>query len=241
MTYIITHDFGQDISYFVKVVNDTTFDEVYDPKFATQFKTKKEAQQWIDVSSSMKKYSKVVNFEENVQKYEEWVKRGTVRRTLSCINRTVSRKYNNETLEEVIEWWIYQKNNDNEIDYDDYKTWPQLYSISKHLWDIEAYHSDDYEELYISFEIYTRQDGNYDEFQSELNMILDKVTYKNEDGYLVLRIFDHYLSEYGNTVYLLIHPETQQVKIEGRYSYDNQEFSSLEKAFNYMKKERYYG
>lgn len=240
MTYIIKHDFNQNVSYFVRVVDDTTFDEVYDPRFATQFKTKKEAQEWIDVSSSMKKYSKVVDFAEHLLKYEEWLKSGTVRRSLSCINRTMSRQYNNESLEEVIDWWIYQKNHDDEIDFNDYKTWPHLYSISKHLWDVNGYHSSDYKELYVTFEIYTRQDGNFDEFQNELNLVLNKVTYKNEDGYLILPIFDHYLSEHGDSVSLLIHPETQQVKIEGRYSYHNQEFSSLEKAFNYMKRERYY-
>lgn len=240
MTYIIKHDFNQNVSYFVRVVDDTTFDEVYDPRFATQFKTKKEAQEWIDVSSSMKKYSKVVDFAEHLLKYEEWFNSGTVRRSLSCINRTMSRQYNNESLEEVIDWWIYQENNDDEIDFEDYKTWPHLYSISKHLWGVNGYHSSDYKELYVTFEIYTRQNGNFDEFQNELNMILNKVTYKNEDGYPILPIFDHYLSEHGDSVSLLIHPETQQVKIEGRYSYNNQEFSSLEKAFNYMKKERYY-
>lgn len=41
MTYIIQHDFNQDIPYYVKTVDDTEFDEVYDPKIATQFKTKK--------------------------------------------------------------------------------------------------------------------------------------------------------------------------------------------------------
>lgn len=240
MTHIIKHDFNQNVSYFVRVVDDTTFDEVYNPMFATQFETKKEAQEWIDVSSSMKKYSKVVDFAEHLLKYEEWLKSGTVRRTLACINRTMSRQYNNESLEEVIDWWIYQKNHDDEIDFNDYRTWPNLYSISKHLWNVNGYYSSDYEELYVTFEIYTRQDGNFDEFQNELNLVLNKITYKNEDGYLVLPIFDHYLSEHGNSVSLLIHPETQQVKIEGRHSYDNRKFSSLKDAFDYMKLERYY-
>ena len=238
MTYIIKHDFNQNVPYFVKLGDETTFDEIYNPKFATQFKTKREAQQWIDVSSSMKQFSKVVDFEESVQKYEEWFNSGTVRRTLACLNRTMSRKYNNESLEEVIDWWIYAQINDDEIDYEDYETWPQLHSMSKHLFDVEGYRSDDYENLYITFQIYTEQDGNFDEFQRELNMILDKVTYKDDDGYLILPIFDHYLSEGGNSASLLIHPETQKVKIDGRW--ENEEFSSLEEAFNYMKKERYY-
>lgn len=240
MTYIIKHDFDQSTPYFVKVVNGTTFEEICNPEFATKFKTKKEAQQWIDVSSSMKSYSKIVDFDENIQKYKEWVSNGSVRRTLNCINRKVSRPYNNEPIDEVIDWWIYEKNNDDEIDYEDYKTWPHLNTISKHLWDVVAYHSSNYKNLYITFQIFTRKDGNFEDFQSELNMVLNKVTYKDEEGYLILPIFDHFLSEHGNSVSLLIHPDTHQVKIDGRYSWNEEEFSCLEEAFNYMKQERYY-
>lgn len=238
MTYIIQHDFNQDIPYYVKTVDNTKFDEVYNPKIATQFKTKKEAQQWIDVYSSMKSHSKVVDFEKSVQKYEEWVNGGTVRRTLACINRTMSRKYNNESLEDIIDWWIYQRNNDDEIDFDDYKTWPQLHTIAKHLWDVEGYHSKDYKEIYITFEIYTPEDGNFEDFQRELNMVMDKVTYKDDDGFLIMPIFDHFLSEHGNSVSLLIHPETKQVKVGGRWR--KEDFPSLKEAFNYMRRERYY-
>lgn len=53
-------------------------------------------------------------------------------------------------------------------------------------------------------------------------------------------IFDHYLSEYGNSVSLLIHPETKKVKVGRRHSWDEKEFTYLEGAFNYMKRERYY-
>jgi hypothetical protein len=238
MTYIIQHDFNQDTPYYVKTVDNTEFQEIYNPKIATQFKTKKEAQQWIDVYSSMKSHSKVVDFEKSVQKYEEWVNGGTVRRTLACINRTMSRKYNNESLEDIIDWWIYQRNNDDEIDFDDYKTWPQLHTIAKHLWDVEGYHSKDYKEIYITFEIYTPEDGNFEDFQRELNMVMDKVTYKDDDGFLIMPIFDHFLSEHGNSVSLLIHPETKQVKVGGRWR--KEDFSSLKEAFNYMRRERYY-
>lgn len=238
MTHIISHDFNQSTLYYVRVVDGATFDEVYNPEFATQFKSKKKAQEWIDVSSSMKSHSKVVDFDESLQKYKEWVEGGTVRRTLACINRTMSRKYNNEPLEEVIDWWVYAKTNDDEIDYEDYETWPKIYSLSKHLWEVSIYCSRDHEDYLITFEIYTRQDGNFEDFQRELNLILDKVTYKDEDGFLILPIFDHYLSEGGNSVSLLIHPDTKQVRIEGRW--DNKEFDSLGDAFNYMKRERYY-
>jgi hypothetical protein len=239
MTYIIQHDFNQEVPYFVRVVNNTTFEEIYDPQQATQFKTKKEAQKWIDFASRMKTNSKVVEYQESVQQFLDWANNGMVRRTLNCINRIMSRPYNNESLEEVIDWWIYSRHNESEIDFDDYKTWPKLYSISKHLFEVNGYHSDDYKETYISFEIYSNKDGQFKDFETELNMVLDKVTLKDKEGYLVLPIFDHYLCEHGNSVSLLIHPETKKVKIgAGRWRQD--EFSSLEDAFNYIKTERWY-
>lgn len=152
--------------------------------------------------------------------------------------RIMSRPYNNEPLQEVIDWWIYSSANGDEIDYDDYKTWPELYSITNHLWSVNGYHSKDYKKLYISFDIYSKQSGQFEDFEKELNMVLDKITFKDEEGYLILPIFNHYLSEHGNSVSLLIHPETKKVKIGGRWRDD--EFNSLEDAFNYIKKERWY-
>lgn len=240
MSYIIKHDFNQEIPYYVRLVNDKEFEEIYNPKFATQFDTQKAAMTWVNRSSSMSKYSKIVDAESAIQEYENWVNSGSVRRTLACINQTMSRPYNNETVDEVIDWWLYQRENDDEIKYEHYETWPKLYSITKHLWDVESHHNREYTELFHTFQIFTNRDGNFTDFEKEINKVLNKVTYKNEDGYLIFPIFDHFLSEYGNSVSLLIHPDTKQVKIKGSYLWDKKEFSSLEDAFEYMKQERYY-
>jgi hypothetical protein len=240
MPYIIKHDFNQNVPYYVRVIDKSSFDEVYAPQCASQFDTKTEAQEWIETYSSMKENSSVVDFFESAAEYLQWTNEGTVRRTLSCINRSMSRPYNNEPIDEVIDWWIYQRHNVTKIDYDDYKTWPHLHQVSKHLWEVNAYHSRDYKELYIGFEIYTKPDGNFEEFEREINRVIAKTTYKDEDGYLIFPIFDHFLSEHGNSVYLLIHPKSKEVKISGCYSYNNSEFPSLEKAFEYIKANRYY-
>jgi hypothetical protein len=241
MNYIIKHDFDQSIPYYVRLVDSKKFEEVYSPKFATQFETEKEAQKFIDTYSSVAEYSKIVDAATAIEEYDKWVESGTVRGTRKCINTTVSRPYNGESLDEVIDWWIYQKHNDREIRYEHYKTWPNLYSITKHLFELQAYHNNnDYSEIFITFQISTPRDGKFTEFESELGKVMNRVTYKDDDGYLIFPIFDHYLSEHGNSVSLLIHPETTKVKIgRGRYS-GGDEFSTLEEAFNYMKKERYY-
>lgn len=239
MSYIISHNFKTfHLPYFVKVVDKESFTEIYNPEFATIFSTKKEAQDWINYSSPMKKYSKVVDYKKSVKEYQEWYKSGTPRRTLGCINRSMSRPYNNDSLDVVIDWWIYYSSNDDLIDYEDFGTWPKLYSLTKHIHDVSGYHSKDYKELYITFDLYTSRDGNFEEFEAELNRIIHKVTYKDEEGYLIFPIFDHYLSEGGNSVSLLFHPDIKKVKIGGRWH--KGEYSSLADAFEYLRKERYY-
>jgi adenosine deaminase len=240
MSYIIKHDFDQPIPYYVRLVDSEKFEELYCPKFATRFETREKAQEFIDTYSSVAEYSKVVDAATAIEEYDKWVESGTVRGTRKCINTTVSRPYNGESLDEVIDWWIYQKHNDNEIKYEHYETWPGLYSITKHLVEVGAYHNNDYSELFITFLIRTSKDGEFSVFESELSKVMNRVTYKDDEGYLIFPILDHYLSEHGNSVSLLIHPETTKVKIgRGRYS-SGDEFATLEGAFNYMKKERYY-
>ena len=241
MSYIIKHDFDQPIPYYARLVDSEKFEELYSPKFATQFETREKAQEFIDTYSSVAEYSKIVDVATAIEEYDKWVESGTVRGTRKCINTTVSRPYNGESLDEVIDWWIYQKHNDREIKYEHYKTWPELYSISKHLFGVNVYHnSNDYSETYITFQIRTSKDGEFSVFESELSKVMNSVTYKDDEGYLIFPIFDHYLSEHGNSCSLLIHPKTKKVKIgRGRYS-NSDEFATLEEAFNYMKRDRYY-
>jgi hypothetical protein len=240
MNYIIEHDFRtSDIPYYVGKIDDTTFQEIYDPYFAWTFPTKEDAQKWINTYSSMSDVSKIVDQKSAIEKYQNWISSGAIRRTLKLINTKKSRPYNNESLDEVIDWWIYQTHNDSEIKYEHYETWPELNEMSKHLFNIEAYHTLDYSELYITFQIYTKKSGNFKEFEAELNRVMNKVTYKTDDGFLIFPIFDHYLSEHGNSVCLEIHPETKQARISGRY-YSDEDYDSLEDAFKYMKKVRYY-
>ena len=242
MNYIIKHDFKQIVPYYVKLVDDKEFQEIYNPKFATQFNTKNEAMKWIKESSSMSDHSKVIESADAIQEFEKWMNNGMLRRTLSCINKTMSRPYNNETVDEVIDWWIYQKHNDDEIKYEHYQTWPNLYNITNHLWDVEAYWNSNCTELFITFQIFTPKDGNFNDFEEELNQVIDKVTYKDDEGYLIFPVFDHYFCEHGDKVFLLIHPETKRIKIDGSYLWNKNwnEFDSLKDAFEYLKKERYY-
>lgn len=238
MIYIIKHDFNQSTPYYVRINNDKTFDEVYDLNVATKFTVKSQAQDWIDTYSRMSEYSVIAEYNKEVTLYNKWIKNGMIRRTLDCIDQRMSRPYNGESIDEVIDWHIFNMQNEYLIKYEHWKTWPALYTITKHLFSIKRYYSKD-DEYSITFQIYTPQDGKYEDFQADINRVIDKVTYKDKDGYLIFPVFDFYLSEGGNSVSLMFHPETNKAKIEGRWSCDN-EYDSLEDAFNYLRKKRYY-
>jgi hypothetical protein len=238
MTYIIKHDFNQEIPYYVRVVDSVFFDEVYDPQVATRFKTKAGAQLWINNYSPLESNSKVVPLKGEITKFEKWTGAGMIRRKLDCINQVSSRPYNNESVDEVIAWWLSEDSHNN-VKYEHWATWPKLYSITNHLWCVENYHNADTNERTTTVQIFTKKSGVFEDFESELNKVKDKITHKDDDGYLILPVFDHYLAEYGNSVYLMIHPKNDDVKITGRYSFV-MNFDGLRGAFEYLKKERYY-
>lgn len=241
--YIIKHDFNlSSIPYYVRFShsNQDSFEEIYNPSFATPFTSKKEAENWVKTYSSMEEYSCIVEREPEIRKFTTWSHNGMPRRVLSCTNLSYSRPYNNESLDEVIDWWIWQTSHDDEIKYEHYKTWPELYSLSPHLMKVQGFLED--EKILITFEIYTSKKGKFEEFEKEINRVINKVTLKDENGYAVFPVFDHYLSEGGNSVSMLIHPESEDVIIRHRFKtlYPGLTFPSLEDGFKYLKKERYY-
>lgn len=91
MSFIIKHEFNiSDIPYYVRLVDNKKFEEIYDPSYATRFKTELEARNWIDTYSSMADHSKIVDTANAISEYQKWAESGTVRRVLSCINTSIS-------------------------------------------------------------------------------------------------------------------------------------------------------
>ncbi|MCP3699159.1 MAG: hypothetical protein GY920_11475 [Aliivibrio sp.] len=237
MTYIIKHDHAQGWSYpglvcYVKLSDEKNFNETYNPWYATKFSSKKEAKDWIDMYSPLEDDSTVVAYKKEYDRFKEWCDKGMIKRSIECIDPSISRPYNDEKLEDVIDWWI--RSNGSYIKEEHYKTWPKLLSIACHLVDVEFFREDG-----VSFQIKTSRDGDFKVFEKELELVIDRVTRIDERGFLIFSVFDHYLSEGGNSVCLLIHPKTKEVEISGRYE-GVIEFTSLKKAFKYLKKNRYY-
>lgn len=233
--YILAHRFGDMGEYFVRV-NPEGWDEIYSPVFATRFATKKEATSWSKENTTYGEYAVACSAQKEIEKYEKFLAEGTIRRSFELLDKTVSRKYNNESPEEILKWWISYKGDDH-VRHEDYMTWPDIYTCFKYLHVVELWNSKDYKEKYLSFQMKVSPDGNLEDFKKELNLVVEDITRLDEDGNKVISIFDHYLCEGGDSVNFLIRPNGTYA-IEGRYTHKVS--GTLEEVFKYWKAERYY-
>lgn len=218
-------------------VEDDLIKTVLDPNFAKLFKTKAAANTFMKKNVAWDVEHKVITFAYAIKKWKADAADGVVIRIIS--NKSpLSRKYDGEGPDEVLKWRIEQyKADESSIDYEDYATWPNLYSVFKHLWGVQGYYSSDYKNKHMTFQVRVAKDSKYGEFKRELAKVLPHVTMKDDDGNPILDVFDHYLSEHGNSVSLVITGK-DKAKVVGRYS--EHVSGSLRDCFDYMCRERYY-
>lgn len=169
MSYILELAFWSDaLPYYIETCPSLdTFNEVFNPVFATTFKTKKDALKWAQTNTDLLDYITVVNAATAITQYNEWSNKGTIRCQVNKINRTYSRPYN-------------------------------------------------------------------------LDLVVDRITHKTKNGFLLFPIFDHYLSEGGNSVVLAYNPKTGKATIQYSYNKDKHQWEMLEDAFEYLKHDRWY-
>lgn len=227
--------------YYVRDNKNGTWDEIYDPRQATPFASKMAANDWVKTKTTFAENATIEVAATEIENFEKWLATGGLRRSFTIVDLGFSRKYKNETPEEVLEWrWECKtKRDEQEVRYEDYRTWPELYTVFKHLWSVSGFYADSKrEKINWTFEIRVEKTSKFDEFKKELDLVIDRVM-PNADGEKQFPVFDHYLSEGGNKVSLIL---TQDGKweLEGRYG-SNREFKDLEDAFAYLCRERYYG
>jgi hypothetical protein len=232
---------GEPFMYFINLfqkyymrLNESNWDEIYNPHFATSFSTKTEAHDWIVKHTNLLEYAVPVPAEESLIKYDEWMKSGGIRRTFAFVNNDLSRKYNNENAEEVLKWRL-AIDSDN-IRYEDYKTWPGLNQKFENLYTVEKFHNREYTETYLSIKLFFKKSSKFETFKKELDLVLPSVT-RIEDGYKLFSVFDRFLSEGGNSVdfcYL----SDEKCKVTGRW--DSVIEGSLKECFDYLLEERFY-
>lgn len=239
-SYLLAHKFGDSEPHYISHNEYQNYwEETYSPYIATEFKNAKSAIKWSKDNTTFGEYAVALESKPEKAKFDEWMKNGMVRRRFNIIDKKLSRKYKNETPEEVLVWYISVREDVDGIRYEDYQTWPKLHSVFKHLFDRVSYYSKrDDGKLLHSFSVSTRRDGRLEDFKKELNLVLPHITYLDNNGDKIINVFDHYLSEHGNSVSLIAH-KNGKFSVEGKYN-DAVTNADLEKCFNYLKRERYY-
>jgi hypothetical protein len=215
-----------------------TYNLVGHPAFATAFTTQDDATSWLtlNVCSQDHKFFAAVGRSDTLDAFVSWYDHGMPMGSCETLSTSLSRKYNGETGRELLDWWFnYNKvDSDRVISYDCCKTWPKPYSVFKHIWEIRGYWDSEYKNKEIRLCVYTRRDANFDEFKQELELGLDVI---GASGPVNIDVFDHYLSEYGNSV-CLQRDEKGEWSVKSRIGPHH--LGSLRSVFDYLVEERWY-
>lgn len=220
---------------YAKVTPQNGWIETYNPNEATKFSTAKEARNWFKKFTAFENYGKPVNAAKAIQKFDKWCKNGMVRRKFKPLP-AASRKYNNESPEEVLKWYVEIRDREDDIRFEDRDTWPDLYDVFDCIWSPHSVYANNNEtKLLHSFQMCIRKDTKFDVFEKELKLILPFITRKDSEGGLIIDIFDRFLSEDGGVNFIVY---------KNKYSfvgnYFDIEFKTLKEAFDWWQKERYY-
>jgi len=205
----------------------------HNPHKAEPFKTKKEAEEFLKLFAMDD--AKVDEAEKHFKKFE---KCDYVYRKIPMLNPEVDIPYNFHTPDEIIEWWKRVKVlPDKSVSFENYKTWPNLYSVTNHLWDIVSYYSRDYKELYYSCTIFTKKEGTFESFILDFKKIVDFCTFVDKNGYKVFQIFDKDLSENGTRYFLYKTDDDCKIE-ESRWTVHE---GGIKKCFEIMHRNFWYG
>lgn len=234
----------------IYIINDLdqSYSIGYDPRKALAFPTRKEANWWANDNIVDQDNLRVIKRSVAFSDFEKWLSTGLVIHEHEKINRNLSYQYNPEIHDRihVLEWhWATAEPKiSSAIKSKDYHSWPRLYTLFEHLWSLVSYDDLENETLYHTFQICTERDGDFDTFKSELDLVVDRITYEEQiDGvtYKRLPIFDHGLNEYDSSA-LFYNPNADRHIIKSvRYSYQApKHIGTLESCFKYLKTHLYY-
>jgi hypothetical protein len=182
-----------------------------------------------------------------VARYETWMAGGAPAGPPQPVIDNHSRAYNKATDGplDVLEWrWENQGRAYRglpEPRYEHYKTWPELYSVFKHLFKATSFYADNkHESIARTIEVYTPRNGKFEDFEREVMLVLDRVEYKDDDGWRIFDVFDHYLSEGGNSVVLKEKDGKWKVEPQRSWYGGGGKPGTMKEAFEYLRQHRWY-
>lgn len=224
-----------EIPHYIKV-KESTMIESFDPNAATKFCTKEEAMQWGAKHTTLAEYLEAVPFLDAVEKFQMWASSEYICGERELVNSEYSRPYNNESKEAVFDWLLGYKTKSLEVRYEDYKTWPHLWSCFRYIWDLSVIR--DCGENGTTITMGISPDGVFDDFEEELRFALPKITFCTKENKKIISIIDDNLCKGGNSVEL--HIDAIEEDCEVRHAYGQlQARGTLKEVFEYLRKHRY--
>lgn len=156
----------------------------------------------------------------------------------TAIKSALSRRYANESREEVLAWHWAKASKEESVSYEDYATWPRLYTLFEHIWEVSGYYIDSKrEKVGHTFTLRVKPDADLDNFKKEFAKLPDNIGYLDEDGGKIFPIFDHYLCEGGNSASFIVCKDGSY-RIDGRWqTYIKGDLTTV---FNWWKANRSY-
>ena len=239
MPYILQVNYLGGRPHYVRVCEDH-WKQLYSPKTATEFSDPESAMAWGSQNTTDVKYMSTVDKDNAIKDFEEWFRGGMVCGEIPLVDHNLSRPYNGENKYEVLEWWWqYINAPEDSVLFEHYETWPELHGVFEHLWNFQSFHDvDDRSKITHSVEVRVNRDSEFAKFKEELDLVLPKLEKRRGIEELYMNIFDHKLSEGGDSAYLV-------KQIDGQWRVDARWGggigpTTLRECFNYMKRERYY-
>lgn len=191
---------------------------ILNPKHALVFNTSESASEYIRKHFVGDDNFETITFETALARFKKHVLAPIPTHSWPEKNQELSRKYAGESADEILAWHIAVRKAENSVKFEDYKTWPILSEKFTYIFNTaQFFDQTDNKKILLTFELRTNRDGDLSKFLSELDKVIDHVTYLSEDGAKILNIFDHYLCEGGNCADLHI-VNKDFWKIAGRWS-----------------------
>jgi hypothetical protein len=238
--------------YYVRCTGDDgSWDEVYDPRVATIFPSKKAAQDWANNEPQMSKYLKVeTDIVGIIKNFQQWLDSGMVRRHFDAPNDYNTLYYPHKNNSMDVLKWNYQhavQGDDMRVSQKVYESWAhQMFHHFDFIQDFAAYWSNDYREKYISFTIKVGPKSTFGSFKREIDMLLNnfEFTHLDDENNLMIEIFENDLHETRHMVLLMEDRENDKWSIQNlRYNFNGSkelERVSLERAFEELHRHYYY-
>lgn len=220
-------------------VDKNTIAGCHTPYSATVFESKNEAESIFNERFS--RYEDITltsDVNAHLAEFDSWLESGGVYRELPMLH-PLNRPYNGEDKDGVLKWNFDVTNlKEGEIRSKEANTWPELSTLFKCIYQTLSFNCmKDSNATKISVEMYVKKDTDFSTFKEELLKVIPFISHIDDEGFLVIRVFEHTLCQFGS-IYAYVKPELSSFKIGSQFC--DREYENMEEFFEKWKSEHYY-